>query len=125
MKQLKQTYVINAPVERVWRAFVDPKLIAQWGGGPAKMTDRVGPFSLWGGDIHGKNTKVVEHELIEQDWFSGNKWPSPSKLRFIFKPNGHKTIVELEHRNIPDQEAKDIEQGWREYYLGPVKQLFG
>jgi uncharacterized protein YndB with AHSA1/START domain len=36
MKDLKQNYSINAPLDLVWRAFVDPKVIEQWGGGPAQ-----------------------------------------------------------------------------------------
>ena len=54
---IKQHYVIKAPVAKVWRSFVDPKVIDSWGGGPAKMDDKVGTkFSLWGGDIYGINT---------------------------------------------------------------------
>ena len=34
-----------------------------------------------------------------------------------------KTEVELIHEDIPDEEAKDIESGWKSYYLGPLKEL--
>ncbi len=61
MKTIKQTYRIKASIQKVWRAFVDPKLIEQWGGGSAKMNDEVGfKFTLWGGDIHGTNTEVIK-----------------------------------------------------------------
>ena len=124
MKQVEQTYVIEAPLDKVWQAFVEPEIIVRWGGGPAKMSaEASSDFSLWGGDIFGTNTKVVEHELLEQDWYSGDQWPQPSKVTFSFKSDGDKTIVRLKHTNIPDDEAKDIEQGWQDYYLGPIKEL--
>ena len=124
MKQIKQSYVINAPAVDVWQAFIEPKMINTWGGGPAKMDDVEGSkFSLWDGNIFGTNTKVVKHKLIEQDWFSGKDWPEPSQVSFSFKEVDGKTTVELIHRNIPDSDAKDIEQGWKDYYLGPIQQL--
>ena len=42
MKIIKQTYLINSSIEDVWQALVDPKYINAWGGGPAKMADKVG-----------------------------------------------------------------------------------
>ena len=54
MKTITQEYVINAPIEKVWLALIDPLVIEQWGGGPAVMNDRVGTeFKLWDGDIWG------------------------------------------------------------------------
>lgn len=32
-----------------------------------------------------------------------------------------KVLIDLLHTDIPDNEAEDIEQGWKEYYLGPLK----
>lgn len=59
MKTIKQTYQINAPSSRVWQALIDPKIIDKWGGGPAHMNDKVGTeFTLWGGDIYGKNLRL-------------------------------------------------------------------
>lgn len=123
MKSIKQTYLINAPISKVWQAFIDPKIIEQWGGGPAKMDDKEGSeFSLWGGDIYGTNTRVVKEKLLEQDWYGG-KWDAPSKLSFGFTSKGDKTEVRMVHKDVPGNEAKDIDQGWKDYYLGPLKEL--
>lgn len=123
MKAIKQEYLIDAPVEKVWRALVDPKQISEWGAGPnVKMDGKTGTkFTLWGGDVHGKNTKVVENKILEQDWFGGD-WAEPSKVRFALSNEGGKTKIELVHENIPDEEASDIDDGWRRYYLGPLKE---
>jgi len=71
MKSLKQKYVIKAEASKVWSALVEPTEIKNWGAGPAKMKDAEGfKFSLWGGDIWGTNTKVVNKKLLEQDWYA-------------------------------------------------------
>ena len=121
MKTITQTYHINAPVEKVWQALVDPKDIVAWGGGGAKMDDKAGTkFSLWDGDIHGTNTEVEVNKKLVQEWFGG-KWDEASRLQFTLTAKGEETDVELLHEKVPDQAAADIEEGWREYYMGPLK----
>jgi len=123
MKTVKQTYIIKVPVEKVWTALVNPKEIDDWGAGPAEMDDKVGTeFKLWGGDIWGKNLEVEPQRRLVQEWYSGD-WPEPSKATFLLKSDGDKTTVELLHENIPDDEAKEIADGWKNYYLGPMKEM--
>lgn len=121
MKTIRQKYTIKAPVEKVWQALVDPKIIAKWGGGPAKMDDKVGTnFKLWGGDIHGQNLKVVKNKELTQDWISGD-WEKPSRLTFKLSAVKDGTQVDLLQTEVPDEEYADIADGWKEYYLGPIK----
>lgn len=134
MKTVNQTYLINAPAEKVWQALVDPKIIDDWGGSPAKMSGKEGfEFSLWGGDIHGKNIQVIPRKKLVQDWMYG-EWDEYSKVTFNLsekddplrrevKSKVSKTRLDLIHENIPDKEAKDIADGWKRYYMGPLKSL--
>lgn len=124
MKTIKQSYLIKASLQNVWQALIDPAIIDKWGGGPAQMDDKVGTkFTLWGGDIHGKNIKVVKNKELVQDWFGGD-WEKPSKVTFTLVEKGNKTEVNLLHEDVPGKEAKNIEEGWKIYYLGPLKELF-
>src|SRR5476651_2369421 len=83
MKHLEQTYTVKAPIAKIWQALTDPKVIEGWGGGPAKIVDKVNTqFSLWGGEIHGTNTKVNKPYFLNQDWYSGHNWEQPSKVEF-------------------------------------------
>lgn len=121
MKTLKQTYIIGAPIEKVWEALVDPKVIDDWGGGPAKMSPEEGfEFEVWGGDIWGKNLKVVPGKQLVQEWTAG-QWDKPSKVTFKLSEQGGKTKVDLLHEDVPDSEVDEIDDGWERYYLGPLK----
>ncbi len=122
MKKIQQTYHIRAPISKVWLALVDQKVIDAWGGGPAKMDARVGAkFALWGGDIHGTNTRAVREKMLVQDWYGGD-WPEPSRVKFTLQSEEHGTKVILVHDGIPDDEVDAIRAGWRDYYLGPMKE---
>ncbi|MBI1869391.1 SRPBCC domain-containing protein [Candidatus Gottesmanbacteria bacterium] len=121
MKTIKLVYIIHSPVEKVWQALVDPKLIDAWGAGPAIMDDQVGSkFSLWGGDIHGTNKEVEEHERLVQEWYGG-KWPKPSTVSITLMPDKDGTRIILNHEGIPDEDYKSINDGWDSYYFGAIK----
>ena len=114
---------MHASLQTVWDAFTKPSIIEKWGGGLAKMDAHVGThFTLWGGDIHGVNKEIAPMKMIVQEWYGG-AWPHPSIVTFTLSEKNGLVTVELDHDNIPDEAAKDIEQGWKEYYLGPMKEL--
>lgn len=122
MKTVKKTYLIKAPLEKVWQALTDQKMIDDWGAGPAQMDDQVGTeFRLWGGDIFGKNVEVVANKKLVQDWFEDD-WDQPSKVTFDLSQKNGKIKVTLLHENIPDSEAEEIDHGWDSYYLGSMKE---
>ncbi len=121
MKSFSHIYIINAPLKQVWNALTIPEEIENWGAGPAQMEDLPGArFSLWNGEIHGWNTKVVSQKELHQDWFGG-KWSEPSKVVITLNQSERQTKVELHHTNIPDSDFEDIKKGWSQYYFGPLK----
>ena len=123
MKSIKKVYEISSKIEDVWNALVDPTVIDKWGGGPSKMNDTVGTdFELWNGDIYGKNLEVVKEKKLVQEWYGGD-WPKPSILTFTLKPGESEVILELEQIDVPDDEFEDINKGWDDFYLGPMKDM--
>ncbi|OGM02381.1 hypothetical protein A2115_02865 [Candidatus Woesebacteria bacterium GWA1_41_8] len=123
MKTIRKRYLIKAPVVKVWQALINPNVIEKWGGGPAKMSEKTGEeFSLWGGEVHGKNIEVVVNKKLVQEWSSGN-WPSPSIATFVLTEKNGSTVLKLLHNKIPDGEAPDIDDVWDLYYLGEIKRL--
>jgi len=123
MGKITKEYQIRAPIEKVWQALVSPEKINKWGAGKAKMSEKEGEeFSLWSGDIHGKNVEVVPGKKLIQEWYGGD-WPKPSKAIFTLTEREGKTILKLEHTGVPEKEHDAIDQGWDDYYLGPIKKF--
>jgi activator of HSP90 ATPase len=123
MKTISQEYRIRAPKSKVWQALTDPQVIDKWSGGKAVMDDQVGTkFSLWGGDSHGINKEVVANKKLVQEWFGG-EWLEPSEATFTLTYKDGWTMVHLRHKNVPDNEAAAIADGWDRYYLGEIKKL--
>lgn len=121
MQTIVQDYKIKAPIVKVWQSLVSQEIINDWGGGPAKMDENVGTkFSLWGGDIYGTNIEVEKFKKLVQEWYSGD-WKEPSIVTFKLEKDADFTLLELIHENVPDEEYDEIDKGWQDYYLGPLK----
>jgi uncharacterized protein YndB with AHSA1/START domain len=124
MKTIDETYQVKAPIDKVWHALTDAALIDKWNAGPAKFDAKEGgKFSLWGGDIHGTNTKLVPNELLEQDWYGHDSPDQCYKVSFALSSNDGITTIHLVHSDVSDNEAEDFRNGWKDYYFDPIKQL--
>jgi uncharacterized protein YndB with AHSA1/START domain len=124
MKTFKQHYLINATPEEVFTAITNPFTIELWSGYPAKMEAREETeFSIFDGDISGKNLKVVENQLLVQEWYFGDR-PEESVVTISIKAHQVGTRVDLEHTNIPDDELENFIEGWNENYWGGIKDFF-
>lgn len=119
----KKRYKIKSSIGEVWKALVDQSVIDKWGGGPSKMTEAVDTdFELWNGDIYGKNIKVKHESQLVQEWFGGD-WAKPSIVTFNLKEEYPYVILQLEQINVPDPDFDDIDAGWDDFYLGPMKKM--
>ena len=115
--------MIKAPVSKVWQALVDPNIINKWSENPAQMDDKVGTeFKLWGGEIYGKNTEVITDKLLVQYW-SDSTFSLPSSVRFELNEHDGATTLDLTQEDVPDDQIDDISNGWKVYYLGPLKKF--
>jgi activator of HSP90 ATPase len=124
MKTINLVQFINANPEEVFSAITNPFTIELWSGYPAKMEAVEGTeFSLFDGDITGMNIKVVENELLVQEWYFEDILEK-SYATIQLKPHLQGTKVTMEHINIPDEAHENILIGWRDYYWGPIKEFF-
>lgn len=122
-KTIKKVYTIRSTIKDVWKALVDTSVIDSWGGGPSKMDASVGSdFELWNGDIYGKNIEVIKEKKLVQEWFGGD-WPKPSIVTFTLKNEDSVVILNLNQINVPEEDRDDIDSGWDEFYLGPMKNM--
>ena len=124
MKTFKKTFKINAEPSDIYSALTNPYTIELWSGYPAVMSDEPGSeFSLWEGDITGKNLEFVTDKKVVQEWFFGDQ-TEKSLVTINIAPDGENSLVIVEHSNIPDDDFADISEGWREYYIGAIIDFF-
>ena len=124
MKAFKKQFKINAEPSDVYSALTNPFTIELWTGYPAVMSTEPGTeFSLWDGDITGKNIEVVQDKKVVQEWDFGDQ-TEKSVVTISRQKDKDNSIVTVEHTNIPDDEFDDIANGWREYYFAAINSFF-
>jgi activator of HSP90 ATPase len=124
MKTFKKTFRINAEPSDIYSALTNPYTIELWSGYKAEMSTEPGSaFSLWEGDIEGKNLEFVQDRKVVQEWYFGEQ-PEKSIVYISIFPDKENSSVTVEHTNIPDEEFDNIAEGWREYYIGAIINFF-
>ena len=124
MKTFKKTFRINAEPSDVYSAITNPYTIELWSGYPAQMSTEPGSdFSLWEGDITGRNIEFVQDKKVVQEWYFGDQ-PEKSIVTITITSDRENSEVTVEHTNIPDEEFINIAEGWREYYIGAIINFF-
>jgi len=124
MKTITQKHIVHATPAEVYTALTNPLTIELWSGHPAVMEATEGfEFSIFDGDISGRNIKLVENELLVQNWYFGDATDdSIVTIRLMAHELG--TRVVIEHTNVPDEDAEEFEEGWKIYYWGAIKEFF-
>ena len=124
MKSFKKTFKINAESSDIYSALTNPFTIELWSGYPAEMsTEPDSEFSLWGGDITGRNLEFIQDKKVVQEWYFGDQ-AEKSIVTINIVPDGENSQVTVEHTNIPDNEFAEISEGWREFYIGAIVNFF-
>jgi uncharacterized protein YndB with AHSA1/START domain len=124
---LIQKVIIPATPEKVYEAFVDPKIHSEFTG--AKPTGKAkvgGKFTAWDGYIFGKFLAFEPGKCLAQEWKSTD-WPEgypPSKFELAFKAVPGGTEVTMTHSSIPESQKEELADGWDEWYWTPLKKYF-
>ncbi len=124
MKDFKKYYTISAPPEEVYLALTIPLSIKLWSGAEAEMSTEPGSeFSLFDGDIVGKNLEFEYGKKIVQQWyFEGQDEESIVHMKIHEHKKG--TSIELQHTNIPDEVYDEFVDGWNTSYFGELYEFF-
>jgi activator of HSP90 ATPase len=124
MKTFKKTFKINAEPSDIYSALTNPYTIELWSGYHAEMSTEPGSeFSLWEGDITGRNLEFIQDRKVVQEWHFGDQ-DEKSIVTIIINPDGEGSQVTVEHTNIPDDEFAQISEGWRDFYIGAIINFF-
>jgi activator of HSP90 ATPase len=124
MKDFKKYYILSATPEEVFAALTNPATIQLWSGDPAIMSTEPGSeFSLWEGNIEGKNLEFEKDKKIVQQWYFGDQKEKSIVTMKLFSDK-NKTSLELRHTNIPDDDYENIVDGWNNVYLGSLIEFY-
>lgn len=118
MKDFKKYFIIPADPEEIYLALTNPATIQLWTGAEAEMsTEPESEFSLWEGNIVGRNISFEENKRIVQEWYFGEQ-ETESIVTIKLHPHKQGCSVELLHTNIPDEAYDEMVAGWTENYFG-------
>jgi activator of HSP90 ATPase len=124
MKTFKRTFKINTEPSDIYSALTNPQTIELWSGYPAKMsTEPDSEFSLWEGDITGRNIEFIQDKKVVQEWYFGDQ-TEKSIVTITIVPDRGNSLIIVEQTNIPDDDFKGIAEGWKEYYFDAISAFF-
>jgi activator of HSP90 ATPase len=118
---------LKSDPQHIYEALLDAKQFKAFTGAPAEIDPKPGgAFSMFGGQIVGRNVELVPNQRIVQAWRPTHWDPGVySIVEFELKPKGSGTLVVLEHKGFPEGEFDHLEWGWNAHYWEPLKKYFG
>jgi activator of HSP90 ATPase len=124
MKEIRRYYRIKGSPGEIYAALVNPFSIALWTGSHAEMKEEEGSeFSLFDGDITGRNISFEKDHKIVQEWYFGDR-EEQSIVTITLRPDRIYTKIELHHTHVPDEAFEEMAHGWDLYYFGRLKEFF-
>ena len=124
-KTIRQSVTLKTAPHDVYEALIDPKKHAQFTGGEAKISRKVGgKFSTFDGYAEGENLELEPDKKIVQTW-RADDWPEGhySKTTYTLTPVAAGTRLSFTQTGVPEDAYEDISQGWRDYYWKPMKEM--
>ncbi|WP_443947226.1 SRPBCC domain-containing protein [Pedobacter sp. AW1-32] len=123
MDYKKYVYIPASP-EEVYFALTKELSLKLWTGAEVEFEEKPETeFSLWDGDITGKNIEFVHAKQIVQQWYFGEE-NEPSIVTIKLHEDKKGTSLEFKQTNIPDADFKDFTEGIEEYFLGGLVDFF-
>jgi uncharacterized protein YndB with AHSA1/START domain len=134
--ELSVSTEINASIQKVWAAIVNPEIIKQYLFGTETVTDwKVGSPIVFQGVWEGVSykDKGTILELIPEKKLKYDYWSSFSKMEdtpenyqqisFELSGDDHKTILKLTQENVPNETAKEHSEANWEMVLDQMKKI--
>jgi activator of HSP90 ATPase len=99
------------------------KPIPAWTSTPAEIdATSGGSFSLFGGQIEGRNIELVPGVRVVQAWRVAGWEPGEYSLtRFELRPRDSGTTLVFDHSAFPPEAHDDLDAGWHSMYWKPIR----
>jgi activator of HSP90 ATPase len=102
---------------------LDSAAFAAFTHGPAHIDPVAGgAFSLFGGQIVGRNIELVPRTRIVQAWRSDRSWEPGvySIVEFQLSGGEDETVLALRHTGFPEGTHDHLYAGWQAHYFDPL-----
>jgi activator of HSP90 ATPase len=122
---LQEDIQLKSSPQRIYGVLLDAKQFAACTGQPAEIDPKAGgAFSLFAGQIVGRNVELVPNQRIVQAWRPSHWTPGIwSLVAFELKPQASGTLLSLDHKGFPVGDFDHLQWGWHEHYWEPLKKF--
>lgn len=123
---IHQEVTIDASPAAVYGVLTGSEDFAKMTGGRSAeiAKEAGGAFSMFGGDIRGRNIELVSGKRVVQAWRS-QAWPEGvySIVRFELKSDGKRTKLIFDQAGHPEEARQMLEGGWPQMYWEPMNAM--
>lgn len=124
---IEQEIIMKSTPHEIYEAFMDSKTHSKFTESKAVISREIGGnFSIFEGDINGKNVELIQDKKIVQTWRGeGKNWPKGyySTITLILESTDKGTVIQFKHEGVPDGAYESVKEGWENYYWEPLKEL--
>jgi activator of HSP90 ATPase len=125
MKSFKKYYIVPATPEEVYLALTKETSLQLWTGDKVVFEEVPDTeFSLWDGDIVGRNIEFDYGKKIVQEWYFGEDNENPSIVTIKLHEDKRGTSLEFVQTNIPTEDFVDFTEGIEQQYIGGLIDFF-
>jgi activator of HSP90 ATPase len=121
--RIVQNVAMRCDIDDVYAALTTPDSFEKFSGYPSSISAvEGGPFSLFGGQITGRNLVLVPNRLIVQAW-RVSTWPEGhfSIARFSLSSSDGSTRIAFDQWGYPADTSGHLSEGWRSMYWEPLE----
>ena len=121
---LRQEVDLKATPQRIYQALLSSKDFAAYTGAPAEIDPKAGgAFSLFGGQVVGRNIELIPNQRIVQAWRVVADFPDGvyTLVKFELKPRDSQTSVILDQTGFAEGDFDHLSAGWHSHYWEPLK----
>ncbi len=126
-ESLKISGTIPAAPAEIYAAFLDSRKHSSMTGARSSVDPAVGgKFTAWDEYISGTTVVLDPNRKITQKWRTTDFPPDApdSMLEILLEEIPTGTKITFNQTNIPDGQGDQYKDGWKEFYLDPMKEYF-
>jgi activator of HSP90 ATPase len=126
-KTIEESIIIKASPHEVYEVFMDSKKHSKLTESKVKISREIGgKFSIFEGDIEGKNLELIQDKKIVQSWRSNEEgWPKThySTITIELESAEKGTLLKFKQTEVPSTSYESVKEGWNDYYWEPLKNM--